>query len=465
MGLMLGATVYAFSIILAVFLVGLAIGTAAASGMVRGLNPRLALGWCQMLAAAGIAWTAYMVADALPYWPINPQLSKSPIFTFQIDIARTIWAILPPTLFWGASFPFAFAAAAARGRDSAATVGGIYAANTAGAIFGALVASLILIPSVGTQNTQRILLIVSALGGLLVLIPLMRVARTPALELSTGAAVGLVALSVWGVHKVPDELIAFGRRMGITTGMSKILYTAEGRNSSIAVSQWNDGALQFHVAGKVEASTEIYDMKLQRMLGHLPGLIHPNPRSVLVVGFGGGITAGTFTTYPSMQRIVICELEPLIPPTSTRYFAEQNYGVMNDKRAVLIYDDARHFVAATPERFDIITSDPIHPFVKGSAALYSKEYFELVKAHLNPGGIVTQWVPLYESDAATVKKRNLDVLRGSSPTPRCGRTTSTDRAMTSCWSANWSRRPSISTRCRRVSTGPTTPPWRSRSQM
>src|SRR5580692_7666708 len=164
MGLMLGATVYAFSIILAVFLVGLAIGTAAASGMVRGLNPRLALGWCQMLAAAGIAWTAYAIADALPYWPINPQLSKSPTFTFQIDMARTFWAIFPATLFWGASFPFAFAAAAARGRDSATTVGGIYAANTAGAIFGALMASLVLIPSVGTQNTQRILLVVSALG-------------------------------------------------------------------------------------------------------------------------------------------------------------------------------------------------------------------------------------------------------------------------------------------------------------
>ena len=144
-------------------------------------------------------------------------------------------------------------------------------------------------------------------------------------------------------------------------------------------------------------------MKLQRMLGHLPGLIHPNPRSVLVVGFGGGVTAGTFTTYPGVQRIVICELEPLIPPVSTRYFAKENYGVMNDKRTQLVYDDARHFVAATPEKFDIITSDPIHPFVKGSATLYSKEYFEMVKSHLNPGGVVTQWVPLYESDDTTVK--------------------------------------------------------------
>jgi spermidine synthase len=221
--------------------------------------------------------------------------------------------------------------------------------------------------------------------------------------MTTGIAAGLLALAAWSMDKVPDELIAYGRRMMITTGKAEILYTAEGRNTSIAISRWNDGAYQFHVAGKVEASTEPFDMKLQRMLGHLPALIHKDPKSVLVVGFGGGITAGTFTTYPNMQRIVICELEPLIPPVSTKYFGKQNYNVMNDKRTELVFDDARHFVASTSEKFDIITSDPIHPFVKGSAALYSKEYFETVKAHLNPGGVVSQWVPMYESDTATVK--------------------------------------------------------------
>jgi len=403
MGLMLGATVYAFSIILAVFLAGLALGTAAASSMVRRLDPRLALGWCQMLAAASIAWTAYAIADALPYWPINPQLSTSAVFTFQIDLVRTVLAILPPALFWGASFPFAFAAAVKRDEDSAATVAGIYAANTAGAIMGGLAVSLLAIPLIGTQNSERALLALSAIGGLIVLMPLMERARSQRLEFAAGVAAGLIALAAWGIDKIPDELIAYGRRMAAMHGMSHVLYTAEGRNTSIAISRWNDGSLQFHVAGKVEASTESYDMRLQRMLAHLPALIHGDPRSVLVVGFGGGITAGAFTTYPGVKRIVICELEPLIPPVSTRYFGKQNYNVMNDKRAQIVYDDARHFVAATPEKFDIITSDPIHPFVKGSATLYSLEYFETVKRHLNPGGIVTQWVPLYESDATTVK--------------------------------------------------------------
>ncbi len=103
-------------------------------------------------------------------------------------------------------------------------------------------------------------------------------------------------------------------------GRSKILYTGEGINSSIAISRWDDGAIQFHVSGKVEASTESYDMRLQRMLGHMPALFHPNPKSVLIVGFGAGVTAGSFVVHPDIQRIVICEMEPLIPPAATRIF-------------------------------------------------------------------------------------------------------------------------------------------------
>ena len=198
-------------------------------------------------------------------------------------------------------------------------------------------------------------------------------------------------------------LIAYGRRIMTSASRSEILYTGEGINSSIAISRWDDGAVQFHVSGKVEASSEPYDMRLQRMLGHMPALFHPNPKSVLIVGFGAGVTAGTFVLYPGIERIVICEMEPLIPPTATKYFSHENYNVMHDPRVQIVYDDARHFILTTREKFDIITSDPIHPWVKGSATLYSKEYFDLVKDHLNPGGIVTQWVPLYESDLPTVK--------------------------------------------------------------
>jgi spermidine synthase len=107
--------------------------------------------------------------------------------------------------------------------------------------------------------------------------------------------------------------------------------------------------------------------------------------------------------HPSVERIVICEIEPLIPRVISGYFSRENYDVLNDPRVEVVYDDARHFILTSDEKFDVITSDPINPWVKGAATLYTREYFELVKGHLNPGGVITQWVPLYESDFGVVR--------------------------------------------------------------
>jgi spermidine synthase len=406
LGLMLGATVYTFSIILAVFLVGLGIGSAVGALASRGLDARPALGWCQVLLVGATAWTAFMIAVSLPYWPVNGLLSTKPWFTFQIDLVRVIWAILPATLLWGASFPLALAAAAdpsGPSEDPGRLVAGIYAANTFGAIVGALAFSLVLVPWIGTDGCERLLILLAALSALFVLVPVVKAQRGMlGAAALTAAAMGSIYLAVT-VEPVPPTLIAYGRRIMTSAPRSKTLYSGEGINSSIAITQWEDGAIQFHVSGKVEASTESYDMRLQRMLGHMPALVNPNPQSVLVVGFGAGVTAGSFVPHPEVKRIVICEMEPLIPPMATRYFGKENFMVATDVRTQIVYDDARHFVLTTPEKFDIITSDPIHPWVKGSATLYSHEYFQMVKNHLNPGGVVSQWVPLYESDADTVK--------------------------------------------------------------
>ena len=99
----------------------------------------------------------------------------------------------------------------------------------------------------------------------------------------------------------------------------------------------------------------------------------------------------------------MCELEPLIPPASDEFFGKENRHVLQDPRTRIVIDDARHFILTTPEKFDLITTDPIHPWVKGTSTLYSKDYYEQVKSHLNPGGVVAQWLPIYESDEETVK--------------------------------------------------------------
>lgn len=109
------------------------------------------------------------------------------------------------------------------------------------------------------------------------------------------------------------------------------------------------------------------DMRMQRMLGDLPALLHGRPEKVLVVGFGAGVTAGSFVPHPGVRRILICEIEPLIPAAVAPYFVRENRDVVHDRRTELVYDDARHHVLTTPERFDVITSDPIHPWIKGTA--------------------------------------------------------------------------------------------------
>jgi spermidine synthase len=406
LSLMLGGTVYTFSIILAVFLVGLGLGSAAGSFLSRGqVRPRIALGVCQMLLVAAIAWSAYMIAEWMPFWPINPALSRSTWSTFQIDLVRCVWAILPAAILWGASFPLALAAVSAREHDAARLVGKVYAANTLGAIVGALGASLVLVAWIGTQHAQQVLMALCVVSALFMLARLGRgeSAKHGLPDFAVASMIALAVVFIWNVPKVPWGLIAYGRYFITRIGETDLLYAGEGMNSSVAVTESTPGARNFHVSGKIEASTVQQDMRLQRMLGHIPGLLHPNPRSVLVVGCGAGVTAGSFVKYPSIKRIVICEIEPLIPQVVAQYFGAENYNVVKDPRVKIVFDDARHYVLTTKEKFDIITSDPIHPYVKGAATLYTKEYFEMVRRHLNPGGLVTQWVPLYESDAATVK--------------------------------------------------------------
>jgi spermidine synthase len=411
MSLILGGTVYAFSIILAVFLFGLGIGSGVGSALARNsLRPGILLGWCQFCLTAAIFWTACMLATSLPYWPIDPSLTSNAWLNFQLDMARCLWALLPATLLWGASFPLALAAAA-RGQDPARLVGGIYAANTVGGILGGVGFSIVFIPWIGTQQSQRLLIGLAACAALLMFATFAwQFLKNASLAATVRGVLIFAVLAFFPialakhVRKIPGELVAYGRFMPSRLGESEMLYVGEGMNNSVAVSRENSsGVRNFHISGKIEASSEPQDMRLQRMLGHLPALVHPHPVSVLIVGCGAGVTAGTFTVHPGIEKITICEMEPLVPHISATYFGAENYGVVDDPRTKIIFDDARHYIFTTHDKFDIITSDPIHPWVKGSATLYTKEYFELVKNHLNPGGIVTQWVPLYESDSAVVK--------------------------------------------------------------
>ncbi len=401
LGMLLLGTVYVFAIILAVFLGGLAIGSMGGSWLLKRMKPQVALGLCQVLLAAAMVWTSYSIKQILPFWVDDVLQTANPWHMYLLDLKRVAFAILPGTLFWGASFPLACAAITGRKEDSGKTAGGVYAANTLGGIVGALLVSLSLVPAIGTQRAEQYLLLAAVASGAIALVSATK--STGARIAVVVAAVGMAGIAWRGIGPLPGDLIAYGRQMGTNKGQSEILYVKEGRNSSVAISRWNNGAVYVNVNGHVEATTEIFDMKLQRMVGHLPGLLHPQAKSVLGIGFGAGVSAGTFTRYPNIEKIRICEIEPVIPPASTQFFGEQDYRVMVNPKTTITYDDARHYLMTSTEKFDIIASDPLDVFVKGTAALYSREYFEAVKRHLNPGGFFTLYVPLYETDEITIR--------------------------------------------------------------
>jgi spermidine synthase len=450
LALIFGGTIYTFAIILAIFLGGLGVGSAiAAWALRRGRDSRRMLAASQLGLVPAIVYASFMIAKIIPY---TSTLRVVPISTLHtLHVIRCLEVILPAAILWGMSFPLSLAAAADMSSDRGRSSGNVYAANTLGAIGGALLTSLVFIPSWGTRTAQQIFVVLAAMAAALMYASLRRFAaldrRAAPAEASAAAQLpqseGSEAqapdqttktksdattagterkkkprrtrLDYWAdlplpaaivgaflVPGLPAKFQATGRYIWTLNDRDKFPYVAEGVASTVAVRE-SPNHRYYHVAGKVEASTDQLDMRLQRLLGHLSALAHPHPESVLVVGLGAGVTAGAFVVHPEVKRIVICEIEPAVRPAASRYFSQENHGVLSDARVEVVSDDARHFLATTQEKFDIITSDPIHPWVRGNSILFSQEYYAIVKDRLNRGGIATQWVPLYETSEKAIQ--------------------------------------------------------------
>ena len=403
LSLLFGATVYTFSLILAAFLFGLGIGTSFGSFLARSTTkPRLALGWCQLLLCAAMAWAAFALLKSLPWWPVQVTLVANPWLTVQLDAVRALWVVLPGAILWGASFPLALAAIVPGGKDAGRLVGSVYAANTLGAVAGALLSSVVFVSSFGIQHSLQALIAVSAVAALMMLTgdsaqPQARLIFT---LLAAMVVTGILVLSV---PRLSGDFVAYGRFVPTNAGQSDVIYVGEGKMAFVAVSKKKDGGLRYHNAGKVQASSDPADMRLQRMLGHLTTLIPRESKNFLVIGFGSGATAGAVSLEPRLEHETVVEIEPLVPRFVSSYFNEYNFDVTSNPKVAIEIDDGRHFLMTTDRKFDGITSDPLDPWVKGSAALYSKEFFEAAKAHLNPGGVVTQWMQLYQTNEAAVK--------------------------------------------------------------
>ena len=409
LALLLGGTTYTFSLILAGFLAGIAIGSGVA-GALR--PPRAWLAWCQAAVVPAIAFGAWAAGAGLPAWPVNPALAASPWVQLQIDFVRCLVVVLPASILWGASVPLAVASWARASGDPARAAGAVLAANTLGAVAGSLGAALVLLPGVGSRGTQQWMLVAAAAAAVMALPPRARAEGGWMRFLAPAAA---VVAAGWLVPRLPPlapTLVGWGRYAAVSRREPpEFLVVREGTDSTLAVSRGRDGVLNYHNAGKVQASSEPQDMRLQRLLGHIATLVPESPRRILVIGCGAGVTAGSVSVDPEVVEETICELEAEVPRTAGEFFADINDGVIGNPKVRVRIDDARRFLRTTDETFDAITSDPFDPWVRGAATLYTEEFFTLAKRRLAPGGAITVFVQLYEAGTAAVKSEIATFLR------------------------------------------------------
>ncbi len=381
--LSLGSRVYAFVVILAIYLLGVAGGSAGSRWLKR--RPRGGLALSQAVVALSLVLQLPVFANFGDLVAaITTHLHPVGFAGLQLTVSMAVAALLlVPTLAFGASFPLAVAALPGGGSDGART-GAVAAANTAGAIAGALAGPLVLVPLVGSQDTLLLLAAVSAAA-----------ACALAATLRGRMAAGAMVLAVVIVALVAPRGLVF--RGAAVVGEGKIETLRESASATVVVRLVEDArgswrSLELNGVNVAGTSPEL--RAIQRLQGHLPLLLDARPESVLHIGFGSGGTAYAVSQH-AVRTIVIAEISPEVLAVSDKVFGDVNHGVLHDPRVHVLVNDGRNVLLATDERFDAILSDSIHPVYAGNSTLYTREYFALCRRHLRPGGVVSMWLPMY----------------------------------------------------------------------
>lgn len=402
--LFLRPTVYGFAIMLATILAGIAIGSYVVAPLLdRRRN------W---MAIAGVCELAIAIATALSFWPLaelpalndrlTPTLQRIMPAYLVFPLSGSLLAIFPTALLMGAAFPIGlrlWAGGRADSADVARRIGIFYSLNVAGAIAGSLAGGFLLLPLVGSRAALILLAAVTFLSGV-VLLSIADWSRT-----ARAAVIGAAAIVFAGiVVRSPDPFVEFiaQRFRG-----DRVVWREEGVEATVVVHQSPSGDLSMTVNGNHQASTDEVTTYVHRRIGHLPMALHPDPRTALVIGLGGGATAGAVSIHgPSVD---VVELAASVVH-GARLFERVNYGVLARPNVRVRVDDGRNYLMLTAKRYDVVTADVIHPIYAGSGNLYSAEYFRLIRRVLNPGGMVLQWVAGTDAEYKIIARTFLSVF-------------------------------------------------------
>ena len=378
-----GATVYTFSIILAVFLVGLGIGSSRRGGQRvatrRGRAWRSAGVSCSAVRRRGPGPRYLLTGLVCRAWSMPSVDHGSALVLFQLDFVRALWVVLPGGDSLGRQLPARAGVARAPRTGSGATRRRRLRREHGRRDRGALGASLVLVAWLGQPDAQQVLIVVAAISRRCSLLMPAAASRSPA-----PPCAGIACAIIAGPHAaalvppVPGLLVAYGRYAATWVGPGRNHLVGRGRARIGGGVADAERRAQLSQRRKVQASSEPQDMRLQRMLGHLTTLIPKHARSVLVIGCGAGVTAGAVSSIPHVEqrddRRDRAAGADVVSPVLRR---AQLHDVVDNPKVHVIIDDARHYLLTTDEKFDAITSDPLDPWVKGAATLYTREFFEV----------------------------------------------------------------------------------------
>lgn len=422
LALMLGGSAYTFAVMLIAFLIGIALGGqlgGPVADRLLGKGGRRRVLYAFAAIEIGIAIVAYATMYLYPELPFlyvrlfdefGVQQRPQALWWASLLLAELV--MTPPAVLMGMHFPIAVRAVAGYREKLGRPVGLIYGANTLGGAVGAFIAGFVLLPAVGLQGTVFVAVTVGvAAAGILVLYAARELRWRWALL--SPVALALLAFAFvnqrppWNpllmtagmyhyVSKIGDHSRETVRRYSVD--LYDLVYYEEGLSSVVTVAQ-NKGTPDRWLAvnGKVDASTTD-DMPTQVLLSLLPLQFVEHPENVMVIGLASGVTAGSASLLPEIETLQIVELEPAVG-RAARYFDEWNHSVLSDPRVEVVHNDGRnHLLLTEPASYDVIISEPSNPWISGVANLFTREFLEIGKSRLKPGGVWSQWVPIYGMD-------------------------------------------------------------------
>lgn len=432
-GLLFGSSVYSFSLVLAAFLLGIALGAALVSRWAdRSTCPWRLFAVLQWGVAAGALWASVRIAQ-VP-WEFAAQMAGSarrPGALWLRESLLLMGFVLPATLALGALFPVSARLLARTGERPGGVTGRLYLANTLGTVLGSLAAGLWLIPLAGVRATLLGAVVVAGALGIVAWWAAPET-RTRARDsghtsgsalgryLAPAIAAGALALCVPLLAPWDRNLLAAGMFRPVVAGPGltltpqqaraqlarkletlEIIFYREGRSGLVTVHRARNepNLLALRVNGKTDASTG-RDMETEILLGLLPMVWAPEAARVCVIGQGAGVTLGSVLRHEP-SRVDLVEIEPAVLEAS-RLFDRWNDSCLDDPRVRVHIDDARSFLRYRPQTYDVIVSEPSNPWLAGVNNLFTEEYYRLVAARLNPGGVLCQWVQFYEISPSTL---------------------------------------------------------------